>query len=119
MIGYTGIRIHRIKVQSKLNGISRELKVAPIWAESILGMRNELDLNNWEFIVQADIGSFYINEKLSFMINVNSYYRIKSLISVKLGWRDWNINFKNQYRNENLVLKVQLSGPSAAFVFHF
>lgn len=119
LYGYGGVRIHSVNVKSKLNGIDRKLKVTPLWSEPILGIKNDFSLKNWQFVLAGDVGHFNIDGKISYMINVCSYYRISNLLSVKAGWIDWDIKYKDSYKDEALKLKMHLSGPIAAIVFHF
>jgi len=116
---YGGFRIHSVNVKSDLDHSGRSINVTPLWLEPILGMRNELAFKKWLFVVQGDVGSFYINRKISGMLNYYSYYRISNLLSVKVGWCTWDINYKNNYRSEDLKLKIHLSGPATALTFHF
>ncbi len=119
MYAYTGARIHNFKVASSLDNLGRTLKIDPIWIEPILGLKNKIDLNYWQFIIQADMGSFGMDEILSYQINLFAFYRISNLISLKGGWNSWYVNYNNRYRNEDLLVKVHLAGPVAAVVFNF
>ena len=119
LYGYSGIRFHNFKVKSDLNNMDRPLIIDPLWIEPILGFRNEINLKYWQFEFQADMGSFGISDKFSYMFNFHAFYRISNLISFKGGWNSWYSNYKDRLRGESLKLKVHLAGPVAAVVFNF
>lgn len=119
LYGYGGLRIHSVNVKSDLDFTERRLNVTPLWAEPILGARNELAFKNWLFVLQGDIGSFSIDQKMSYMINFYSFYRISKLLSVKVGWCSWDMNYRDKFREEDLKLIMHLSGPATALTFHF
>jgi len=116
---FTGIRVHNINVKSNLNHTNISLNIHPLWIEPVLGIRNEFTFNYWKFVLKADMGSFDIDDKFSYMLNFYAFHRISNLLSLKMGWNDWYVNYNNRYRNENLKLKVHLAGPVAALVFNF
>ena len=117
--GYTGMRVHHIELFSNLNRTTRSLDINKLWGEAILGIQSTFALKDWLFILQADIGSFYTSNNSSNMINVFCYYRISNLLSVKLGWTDWDISYQGEIRGEQLSLNVHLSGPNTGLTFHF
>ena len=119
LYGYGGIRFHRFKIQSDLDNIGKTLKINPLWIEPILGLKNELKFNYWKFVIQADMGSFGIDDKFSYELNLYAFYRISDLLSIKAGWNSWYSNYHDRFKNEDLVLKVHLAGPVAAIVFNF
>lgn len=116
---YGGIRIHDINVKTEINKINAQIKVTPLWVEPILGVRGELALKKWLFSINGDIGSFSVDNKMSYMLNSFIFYRFSNLLSVRVGWTDWDIKYKDYYFNEELKLKIHLSGPSTALTFHF
>lgn len=117
--GYIGLRIHFIKLYSDLDRLINKLDINPVITEPIAGIRLQLALKKWLFVVQSDIGGFYIKENLSFMTTANIYYRISNLLSVRFGWMDWDMNNRKTFKGENLILKIHLSGPSTGLTFHF
>lgn len=119
LYGYGGMRMHYVYVKSQLTGLDTQVKVEPLWVEPILGVRNELVLNRWQFIASGDIGSFNINDKFSYMVNFYAYYRLSNLLSVKVGWCGWDIKYNDKYSGEDLSLKMHLEGPASALTFHF
>lgn len=119
LYAYGGIRIHKVRVSSDLNQIVNKLDVNPRWTEPLVGLRNEIALNKWFFTLQADVGSFNIDQKVSYMINLYAYYKVRKWLSIRLGWNDWDIYYKDSFRGENLVLNIHLSGPCIAASFHF
>lgn len=119
LFGYTGIRLQYFKLSSDLDRVGRTLKFDPLWIEPTLGVINELSFNSWQFIVRADMGSFGIDDKFSYMLNIHAFYRISSLLSFKLGWNAWYVKYNDLFRDESLKLKVHLAGPAGALVFNF
>lgn len=116
---YAGIRLQDINIQTELNRSDIQKQVTPIWIEPIVGIRNELALKRWKFILNGDMGFKRSKDKISYMINFNTHFRISNLISVKAGWTDWDTNFKDNVKGEDLTLHIHLSGPSTAVSFHF
>lgn len=119
LFGYGGVRLHNFKVTSDLDKIGKTIKIDPLWIEPLLGVKNELSFDYWRFVVQADMGSFDINDKFSYMLNFYTFYRISNLLSFKLGWNAWYINYNDRFKDESLKLKVHLAGPVGALVFNF
>lgn len=119
LFAYSGIRIQNFRVKSELDGIGKTLKIHPLWIEPLLGIRNELTFNYWHFVLQADMGSFGIDDKFSYMFNFHTFYRISNLLSMKLGWNAWYSNYNDRFKDESINLKVHLAGPTAAIVFKF
>lgn len=119
LFGYGGVRLHNFKIESNLDDTDITLKIDPLWIEPILGVKNEIKLDYWQFVIQADVGSFGINDKFSYQLNFYAFYRISNLLSVKAGWNSWYSNYHDRFKNEDLVLKVHLAGPVAALVFNF
>ena len=119
LYGYGGAKFHGIQISSDLNGAINKLDINPTWAEPILGLKTRFAMKKWLFTLQGDVGGFYINKKLSYMINMLASYRINRLLSVKLGWNIWDIDYKKTIKDEDLKLKIHLAGPSAALTFHF
>jgi len=117
--GYTGARLHYADLFSDLNRLTDRLDISLFWGEPILGMQNRLTFKNWFFILQGDVGGFYLGQKYSYMIQFIGYYRISNLLSLKFGWADWDVNRKGEVRNENFILNVHLSGPTTGLSFHF
>lgn len=119
LYAYGGVRVHFFKVYSDLDRIISKLDIRPVWTEPIVGIQNQLTLKNWFFIVQGDYGGYLVKSKGSVMINLLAYYRLSNLLSVKMGWTDWDIKHKGTFRGENLNVRVHLSGPSMGLNFHF
>ena len=117
--GFAGIRLHTITLTSNLGDYIERLNVSPVIVEPIVGIRLQMALKNWLFVLQSDIGGFYINTNLSSMSQLISYYRLSNLLSLKAGWMDWDINHQSVYLKDELKVKIHLSGPSAGLVFHF
>ena len=119
LYGYGGMRLHYLDIFSDLNRVDNSLDLGSFWGEPVFGIQNRLILKNWLFILQGDVGGFYSGRNYSYMIQFLSYYRISNLLSLKVGWLDWDINHKREIRGEVLILKVHLSGPTAGLSFHF
>ncbi len=116
---YIGVRVHFISVTSDLDKLVTRLDIHPIWTEPIFGVINQFTLQRWLFIVQADYGGYLVDSKGSYMINLLSYYKMSNVVSLKLGWTDWEITHKDRFKNNDLSVKVQLSGPTVGVNFHF
>lgn len=119
LFAYGGIRLQNFKLTSDLDRIGKTLKVDPLWIEPVLGVRNELSFNYWQLVAQADMGSFGIDDKFSYMLNLHAFYRISNLLSFKLGWNAWYVKYYDRFEDESLRLKVHLAGPAGALVFNF
>jgi hypothetical protein len=119
LYGYGGIRFHNFKIESNLDNIGKTLKIDPLWIEPIVGLNNVIKIDYWQFVAQADMGSFGIEDKFSYQLNLFAFYRISNLLSVKAGWNSWYSNYHDRFKNEDLVLKIHLAGPVAGLVFNF
>ena len=117
--GYTGMRIHYFELFSDLNRTTRSLDISKFWGEAVLGFNSNFSLKDWRFILKADIGSFYTGNNSSYMINFSCQYRISNLVSLKIGWTDWDVRYNDEIRGEKLSLNVHLSGPNTGVTFHF
>lgn len=115
--GYTGLRVHYIELTSDLNRTTRSLNVNKFWGEVLFGLKNRLALNDWLFTLRADIGGFNRDSNFSYMIQVICAYRISNLLSIKLGWTDWDVRYRGNVRDEELTLNVHLSGPNLGLAF--
>lgn len=119
LYGYVGLRFHNFEIESSLDKVQRQLDIDPFWVEPILGVKNELLFNRWRFVAQADMGSFGVDRKMSYLLNFFTYYKLSNLLTFKLGWNTWYINYNDRYRNEKLKLKVHLAGPAGSLAFTF
>jgi len=119
LFGYGGIRFQNYKLTSDLDKIGITIKIDPLWIEPVLGVRNELSFDYWKFVLQADMGSFGIHDKFSYILNLNMFYRISNLLSFKMGWKAWDVIYNDRFKDESLKLKVHLEGPVGALVFNF
>lgn len=119
LYGITGIRLHNFYVKAGNDEVQTYLTISPLWIEPILGARNEILYKNWKFILQGDIGNFWINDKFSYQLNIHAYYRASNLVSLKIGWNTWYINYRDKFSNDDLLLKTHLAGPIASVTFHF
>jgi len=116
--GYTGLRIHYIELTSNLNRTVRSLNLDKSWGEVLFGLKSRLALNDWLFRLQGDIGGFDRANSFSYMIQASCAYRISNLLSLKLGWTDWDFKYRGNVRDEELTLNVHLSGPNVGLTFH-
>ena len=119
LYGIAGTRLHNFYIKAGNNDIQTYLAISPLWIEPILGARNEILYSNWKFILQGDIGNFWINDKFSYQFNLHAYYRASNLLSLKIGWNSWYINYRDKFRKEDLLIKTHLAGPIASVSFHF
>lgn len=113
-----GLRAYLINLESNLDRITSRLDIDPTWVEPLIGIQNQLSMKNWLLVLTMDYGGYFVKDKSSFMINLLYYYRISQLISLKAGWSDWDVKHKGSYKDENLYLKIHLSGPSLGISFH-
>lgn len=114
---YAGIRMQDINVIADI--FENKASIKPFWIEPLIGFKNDLNLKRWQFVLNGDVGFFGSNKQFSSMINLNSYFRISNLVSVKAGWTHWYSRLNKNYLDENLKLEMNLSGPAAAVSFHF
>jgi len=117
-LGYTGVRLHYIELTSDLNRTTRKLNVNNFWGEILIGLKNRLVLDDWLFTLQADVGGFNKDSNYSYMIEASCSYRISNLLSIKLGWTDWDVKYRGDVKDEELTLNVHLSGPNLGLAFH-
>jgi hypothetical protein len=104
--GYTGLRAHYIELTSNLNRTTRNLDVNKFWWEVLFGLKNRLALDDWK------------GNSFSYMIQASCYYRLSNLLSIHLGWTDWDIRYRGDVKDEELKLNVHLSGPDMGLTFH-
>jgi len=116
--GYTGLRVHYIELTSNLNRTVRSLNLNKSWGEVLFGLKSRLALNDWMFRLQVDIGGFNKNNNFSYMLQAVCAYRLSNLLSIKLGWTDWDVKYRGNVKDEELTLNVHLSGPNAGVTFH-
>lgn len=116
---YVGIRLNDVNVITDVFEKESIIKLKPFWVEPILGIKNDLNLKRWQFVLNGDMGFFGPNKRLSYMINCTSDFRISNLVSVKAGWTQWYVKLDKNYLGEPLKLKMNLSGPATAVTFHF
>jgi len=119
LYAFAGIRFHGISITSDLNNTINKLDIHPTWTEPIIGLRARLVSKKWMFSAMADMGSFYLNNSFSFLININAGYRINRLLSIKMGWNIWDVDYRRYYIDEELNMRINLAGPSASIAFHF
>lgn len=113
------MRAHYFELFSNLNRTARNLDINVFWGEALIGMQTIFALKDWLFMLQADVGSFYTSNNSSYMLNAFCHYRISNLLSVKIGWTDWDVSYKGEVRGERLSLNVHFSGPNTGLTFHF
>lgn len=116
--GYIGLRAHYIELTSNLNRTTRNLEVDKLWVEALIGIKSHLTMNDWLFKLQGDIGGFDYANSFSYMLQASCAYRISNLLSINLGWTDWDINYRGDVEDEELTLNVHLSGPNMGLTFH-
>lgn len=119
LFGYFGVKVHFQKIYSNLNRTENQLDVRAIWAEPIIGIQNQFTLKRWLFIVAGDYGGFLVHTKYSSMIQVLCYYRMGGLTSIKVGWNHLILNHEDRLFNNDLKVRLVLSGPSVGLAFHF
>ena len=117
--GYTGLRAHYVELTSNLNRNTRSLDVNKFWGEVLFGLSNHLALDDWLFRLQGDIGGFNKGNNFSYMVQATCSYRMSNLLSIKLGWTDWDVRYRGDVKDEKLTLNVHLSGPNMGLTFHF
>lgn len=119
LYGIAGTRLHNFYIKAGNSDIQEYLAISPLWIEPILGARNEMLYKNWKFILQGDIGNFWINDRFSYQFNFHACYRLSNLVSLKIGWNTWFINYRDKFSNDDLLLKTHLAGPITSVSFHF
>lgn len=119
LFGYLGVRFHFQKLYSNLNRTENHLDVRETWVEPIIGVQNQFTLKRWFFIVAGDYGGFFVHTKYSSQISAICYYRMGGLTSIKVGWNHLVLNHEGRNLNNDLKIKLTLSGPSVGLAFHF
>ena len=119
LYGYFGVRMHFQKIYSDLNNVVNRLDINPKWAEPIFGVQNQFTLKRWFFIIAGDYGGFFVNTKYSSMISGLCYYRMGGLTSLKVGWNHLVLNHEGRHLDDDLKVKLTLSGPVVGLAFHF
>ena len=116
---YGGIRTYFQRVQSELNGTSLELDVAPVWVEPIIGLENQFTWKRWMLTLQGDYGSITSKKRQTYQLTAFVNYRMGKLTSIKFGCNHLYINRADEFLNEEIKIKLTLSGPSVGVAFHF
>ncbi len=116
---YVGVRFHDINVVTDVFDIEDYASLNPFWTEPLIGVKNDLSLRRWRFVLNGDVGFYGPNQQLSYMLNFNSEFRISNLVSVRAGWTQWYAKLDKNYKGEPLKLKMNLSGPATSVSFHF
>jgi hypothetical protein len=70
-------------------------------------------------LLLADMESFWINDNPSTWLQGKWSYRISRVVSVKVGWTDWQIVKHSSFKGEPLYINTHLSGPTSGIAFHF
>jgi hypothetical protein len=116
---YGGLRTYFQRLQSELNETSIALKVNPVWVEPIIGLENQFTWKRWMVILQGDYGSITSRNRQSFQLTAFAYYRMGPLTSIKFGWNHLYINRADKFLQEDIKIKLSLSGPTVGVAFHF
>ncbi len=119
MLSYIGVRYFLIKISSKHNDLINRLNINPVWADAIIGIKVPWQFHRWQFTLQADYGGFGFDNTQSWLINLNTSYRISKLIAVKLGWNDMDIKHNGEIDGDEFDVNIHLSGPIAGVSFYF
>jgi hypothetical protein len=119
LFGYLGIRAHQQKIYSDLDGLINTLDINPVWVEPIVGLQNQFTWPRWFIILQADYGGYFVENKHSFQLTGNVYFKTGKTTSVKLGWNHLYMNHKGSILTQDYQAKVTLSGPSVGIAFQF
>lgn len=116
---YGGLRTYFQRVQSELNGAGVALKINPVWVEPIIGLENQFTWKRWMVNLQGDYGSLAYKNRQTYQLTAFANYRMGSLTSIKFGWNHLYVNRNDEYLEEEIKIKLTLSGPSVAVAFHF
>ena len=119
LIGYLGAKVYWVELYSELKRIKPTLDIEFFWGQPAVGLIFKYTLRDWLFKLQGDIGGLMSQKNYSYMFTASVNYRISKLISLKLGWSDWDLNHQRHFKGEKLVLNVHLSGPNTGITFHF
>jgi hypothetical protein len=116
---YGGVRTYFQRLQAEVNATNISLEIHPVWVEPIIGLENQFTWKRWIVALQADYGSITSKNRESFQLTGFAYYRMGSLTSIKFGWNHLYINRKDKYLQEDIKIKLSLSGPTVGMAFHF
>ena len=113
---YAGARYYKVHVFADNRSL---LDVRPVWTDPLLGLRIPFVLRRWVFTAQGDIGGFGINGRRSYYLSANARYRFSRLFSLSAGWSQIDVEYDSEYKEEPMVIGMQLSGPAVRFSFDF
>ena len=69
--------------------------------------------------VRGDIGGFGVGSDFTWNVILAAQYRLSRLLSLKVGWRWYNVDFDSGSGTSRFVYDIQMSGPVLALTFHF
>jgi len=117
IVPYLGLRYIAIDLQTALLDSLLQEETNPDWFEPIIGIYLPYNFRRFKAEFIADCG--ITNTKLSWSFNASIRYRISRVVDVKLGWNYIQLNHYEAVGNNNLNLKVRLSGPGFGVGFRF
>lgn len=117
VVPYIGVRRFDIGLEAALLDSIYAGSVNPTWNEFIVGIYIPVKWKRFSFTTRMDMG--VTEENVSWMANVLCGYRISKLMDINLGWSHLVINHREVVSDENLELKLRLTGPTLSVGFNF
>jgi len=115
--GYAGARIYAAQTDLTLAIGPRSQDGA--WVDPIIGFDAMVQTGKWLFGMRADIGGFGLGSDLSWSILLGARYRFSELLSMALGYRWLDIDYKTGSGTDAFTFDVQIAGPVLAVAVSF
>ena len=116
---YIGARYHNHAIRTWFLDNKKIFDIQPGWFEPILGVQNQFSWKRWCFLLNADMGGFFIDSKYSFQLTSFAYYRMGRALSMKFGWNLLSMNHETTHFGKDLVIKMMLNGPTVGLAIQF
>ncbi len=117
IVPYLGLRYIYVDLHAAIFDSLVQEKLDTDWFEPLIGLYIPYSYRRFkaEFITDCGI----TNRKLSWSFNVAIRYRLSRVVDVKMGWNYLQLNHKGTVGEQNLNLRLWLSGPGAGIGFRF
>ena len=67
----------------------------------------------------GDVGGFNVGSTLSWLMTLETQFKVSRLFALELGWNVLDINYEGTVRDERFVYNARAAGSMLSFVFHF
>jgi len=89
------------------------------WMPPLVGLQFRYTTTDWLLLLHGDYGASFGGESYTYMIQFLAHFRLSGLLSVKLGWQEWEVYHDTNEFNERFIMNVILTGPTIGMLFHF